>query len=120
MKPKLPPDAFGYFASLGPVRTHKLVGDHYGVAVRTVQRTAEREDWAKRIEAIEIEARKTVDAKIAGEMAEVHLRHRKLLTAMAARAAVALKELPLATGMDGVKTATLVIKLERLLAGEPV
>lgn len=116
---KLPPDAFAYFASLGPARTHKLVADHYGVAARTVQRAADRENWNERIQAIEDEARKAVDAKLAGDLAEMYLRHRKLLTAMAARAATALRDYPLENGMDGIKAASMVIKLERLLAGEP-
>lgn len=119
MTNKLPPDAFSYFAALGPARSYKLVADHFSVSVRTVQRAAEREAWDKRIEAIEAEARRTVDAKIAVDLAEMYLRHRKLLTAMAARAATALRDYPLETGMDGIKAAGLVIKLERLLAGEP-
>ena len=119
MTHKLPPDAFSYFAALGPARSLKLVSDHFGVSVRTVQRAADREEWSKRIAAIEAEARRSVDAKIAGDLAEMYLRHRKLLTAMAARAATALRDYPLEDGMDGIKAAGLVIKLERLLAGEP-
>ena len=119
MTHRLPPDAFSYFAALGPARSLKLVSDHFGVSVRTVQRAAEREEWSKRILAIETEARRTVDAKMAVDLAEMYLRHRKLLTAMAARAATALRDYPLESGMDGIKAAGLVIKLERLLAGEP-
>ncbi|MBK7877802.1 MAG: hypothetical protein IPJ77_19140 [Planctomycetes bacterium] len=119
MNKRLPADAFHYFVALGPQRTHQAVATKFSVHRRTVVRTAERENWSERLAAIEVEARKTVDAQIVGDLAEMHLRHRKMLTAMAMRAAKAIQEFPLETGMDGVKTAAMVIKLERLLAGEP-
>ncbi len=116
---KLPADAFTYYCALGDGRSHQAVADHFGTTKRAVTKRAVREDWAARLEKIEAEARRTVDAKIAGDLAEMHLRHRKMLTAMAARAATALRDYPLEDGMDGIKAAGLVIKLERLLAGEP-
>ena len=116
---KLPADAFTYYCALGDARSHQAVADHFGTTKRAVTKRAVREDWATRLEKIEAEARRTVDAKIAGDLVEMHLRHRKMLTAMAARAATALRDYPLSSGMDGIKAAGLVIKLERLLAGEP-
>jgi hypothetical protein len=38
---------------------------------------------------------------------------------MASRAAKAIADHPLSTGMEGIRAAETVIKLERLLAGEP-
>lgn len=119
MNRRLTSDAFTYYVSLGPARSYQAVAEKYGVTKRAVTKAAAREDWAKRIAAIEEEARKTTDAKLAGDLAEMNLRHRKILTAMAARAAKALQEFPLTNGMDGIKAAALVIKMERLLAGEP-
>jgi len=116
---KLPPESFAYYVALGPARSFQAVADHFEVNRRTVVRSAEREDWNTRVAAIEGEARRTADAKLASEMADMHLRHRKILTAVAARAARALQEYPLTTGMEGIKAAEIAIKLERLLAGEP-
>jgi hypothetical protein len=51
-------------------------------------------------------------------MAEQTARHLKLLRAMGTRAAQALQQYPLTSGMEAVKAVEVVIKLERLLSGE--
>ena len=119
MNKRLPPDAFGYYVSLGPARSHQAVAERFDVHKRTVVRTADRENWADRLAAIEKEAREASDRQLAKDLGEMHLRHRKMLTAMASRAARALQEFPLTSGMEGIKAAAVVIKLERLLSGEP-
>ncbi len=119
MKKGLPVDAFDYYVSLGPGRSHQAVADRFAVHKRTVVRTADRENWAERLVKIEAEAREAADRQLAKDLGEMHLRHRKILTAMAGRAARALQEFSLTSGMEGIKAAALVIKLERLLAGEP-
>jgi hypothetical protein len=48
----------------------------------------------------------------------MQLRHRKLLRVMASRAIKAMSEFQLKDGMQAVKAAEIVIKLERQLAGE--
>lgn len=116
---KLPTDAFTYYVSLGPARSYQAVADHYEVAKRTVVRTAEREDWSARLEAIEKQAREDADKSLAEDLAEMAQRHRKMLRAMASRAAKAMSEFPLTDGMQAIKAAEITIKLERLLAGEP-
>jgi hypothetical protein len=116
---RLPPDAFGYYVALGPARSHQAVADKYDVHKRTVVRTADRENWTDRLATVEQEARDTADKHLAKDLAEQTLRHRKMLTAMASRAARALQEFPLTSGMEGIKAAAVVIKLERLLSGEP-
>jgi hypothetical protein len=116
---KLPGDAFTYYVSLGPARSYQAVADHYEVAKRTVVRTAEREDWSARLEAIEKQAREDADKSLAEDLAEMAQRHRKMLRAMASRAAKAMSEFPLTDGMQAIKAAEITIKLERLLAGEP-
>ena len=118
MNKRLPPDAFNFYVALGSTRSHKAVADHYQVHKRTVVRTADRENWTDRLVAVEKEARETSDKHLAKDLAEQTLRHRKMLTAMASRAARALQEFPLTSGMEGIKAAALVIKLERLLSGE--
>ena len=117
MKKGLPGDAFSYFVALGPGRTHQAVADHFEVNIRTVQRTAKAEDWSGRLASIEKQARQATDQTLADDLAEMNLRHRKLLRAMAARSAKALNEFQLKDGMQAIKAAEIVIKLERLLAG---
>lgn len=119
MNKRLPPDAFGFYVALGAVRSYQAVADHFEVHKRTVVRTADRENWNERLEAIETEARVSADKQLAKELGDAHLRHRKILAAMASRAARALQEFPLTSGMEGMRGAALVIKLERLLMGEP-
>ena len=116
---KLTADAFALYVALGPERSYDQVSKHFNVAKRTVVRVAEREQWQARLEAIERKAREATDAKLSDELHDMSLRHRKLLLAMASRAATAIQTYPLENGMQGVKAAELVIKLERLIAGEP-
>lgn len=116
---KLTTDAFALYVALGPERSYDAVAKHYAVSKRTVVRVAEREQWQARLDAIERKAREATDAKLSDELHEMSLRHRKLLLAMASRAATAIQAFPLESGMQGVKAAELVIKLERLIAGEP-
>lgn len=116
---KLPEDAFALYVSQGADRSHQAVADHYGVSKRTVTRAATRENWTARLAAIEANAQKRSDAKLAQGMAEVRERHLKLLRAMASRAAQAIQAYPLETAMEGMRVAEMTIKLERLIMGEP-
>jgi hypothetical protein len=118
MNAKLPKDAFAFYCLLGEARSHDAVAKHFHVHKRTVTRTARREGWVKRLEDIEAETRKLTDAKLANDKHDQQMRHRKMLLAMGSRAAKAIQEFPLESGMDGIKAAETVIKLERLLAGE--
>jgi hypothetical protein len=119
VKKSLPGDAFSFFVALGPGRTQQAVADHFDVSIRTVQRAAKTEDWPGRLVGVEKEARQAADKALAEDLAEMQLRHRKLLRAMAARSAKAMSDFPLTDGMQAIKAAEIVIKLERLLAGEP-
>jgi hypothetical protein len=116
---KIHDDAFAFYVAMGEERTYQLVAEHYGCSKRAVVYVARREDWSGRLAKIEEAARKRVDKKLAIEQGEVDLRHRKMLRAMAARAAQAIQEHSLATGMEGIRAAEITIKLERLIAGEP-
>ena len=119
MNKRLPADAFGFYVALGSARSYQAVADHFEVHKRTVVRTADRENWNERLEAIEKEARASADKQLAKDLGDAYLRHRKILAAMASRAARALQEFPLTSGMEGMRGAALVIKLERVLMGEP-
>ncbi len=118
MKKALPADAFSYFAALGPGRTHQAVAEKFDVNIRTVQRAAKAEGWPARLETVQKEARQVADKALVEDLAEMQMRHRKLLRAMASRAARAMNEFPLTNGMQAIKAAEMVIKLELVLAGE--
>jgi hypothetical protein len=83
-----------------------------------VVKAAGRERWAERLAEVEKAARAQADKKLAEGRAEVLMRHRRMLQAMAARAIKAISEYPLTSGMEGMRAAEIVIKLERLVAGE--
>ena len=119
MTNRIPPEAFTYYVSLGLERTYDLVAEKYGVSNRAVTKAAARENWTPRLAQIEAEAQATMDKKMTDEIAEMGMRHRKMLRAIAGRAAKALSDYPLMSGMEGVRAAETAIKLERLLAGEP-
>jgi hypothetical protein len=118
-KRKLTEDAFGYFVSLGAARRYQDVVDHFKVSKRTVVAAAKRENWAERLAKIDRDAQVNADLKIQETVEAMKIRHSKMLRAMATRAAKGLQEFPLTTGMEAIKAAEMVIKLERLLAGEP-
>jgi hypothetical protein len=118
MAPRIPGNAFELYVGLGPDRSYQQVADQLGVNKRSVTKLAKRQRWAERVAKIEREAQERVDAKLTDELEEMKLRHRKLLKAITARAAKAITELPLATGMEGVRAAEAAIKLERLIAGQ--
>ena len=118
MTQRIPDDAFDYYVSLGARRSYQSVAERYGVTKRAILKHATKELWTERLAKIEEEARAESDKRLAADLAEMHERHRRMLRGVAARAIAAIKEHPLASGMEGVRAAELVIKLERILAGE--
>lgn len=118
MKRQVPDEAFAYYVALGPGRSYAMVAEKYNVSRRTIIRAADRDQWSERLQAIEKESRAASDKQLARDMQEMSNRHRKLLIAMASRAAKAIQDYPLTSGMDGLRAASMVIKLERLVNGE--
>jgi len=114
-----PPEAFDFYVSLGHTRTYQQVADKYDVSRRAVQKVADRDDWGARLDAIEREAQDRAEKALTETVAEVRVRHLKMLKGMAGRAVKAISEHPLDSGMEGIKAAEIVIKLERLIVGEP-
>jgi hypothetical protein len=115
---KIAPDAFDFYVSLGPERSYRAVAEHYGVSKRAVVKRAAREGWAERLREVELVARAEADRKLTETLADMHGRHRRLLRAMSSRVATALRDYPLNNGMEAVRAAEVVIRLERLLAGD--
>ena len=118
MSGKIGKDAFGYYVSLGDGKSYARVAEHFGVSKRAVVKAAAREDWTSRLQVIEQESRERADVKMTETMVDIRLRHQKLLRAMSSRVATALRDYPLTSGMEAMKAAELVIKLERLVFGE--
>ncbi len=118
MTRKIPPDAFEYYVSLGPTRTYRAIAERYDVTTRAVTKCAARERWSERLVKIEQDARERCDHKLGDVFEEARERHLKTLKAMHARALTALKQYPLSSGMDAMRAAEMVIKLERLVMGE--
>jgi len=115
---RIPPDAFNFYASMGPERSYQAVADEYGVTKRAVTRRAARESWTERLEKIEREARERSDRKLSETLEEVRNRHLLTLKAMHSKALSALRQYPLNSAMEGIRAAGLAIKLERLVFGE--
>jgi hypothetical protein len=115
---RLPSDAFAFYVAMGTDRSYEMVGKQYNVCKRTVLRTAQREKWQERLEEIERKAQTETDEKLAKTVHEANMRHRKLLLAVASRAAQALQRYELRSAMEAVRAAEVAVKLERLLLGE--
>lgn len=119
MSARVPEGAFEYYVRLGEERSYQAVADHFHVSKRAIQNVADREHWIQRLEAIEKEAWARIDATLVNDVEQMKLRHSKMLRAIFSRAAKAIQDYPLTSGLDGVRAAELAIKLERLLAGQP-
>jgi len=115
---RIPIGAFEHYVAMGNDRSYEQVASHFHVTKRAVTKAAARERWSERLEKIERDAQTRVDEKLTESIEQMRLRHSKMLRAMAGRAVKALQEFPLTSGMEGLRAAEAVIKLERLVAGE--
>ena len=110
MKPtKVPADAFALYVAMGPERSYEQVGKHFGLCKRTILRAAQRDRWQERLEEIERQAQQETDARLAKSIHEASMRHRKLLLAVAARAAQALQQFELKSAMEAVRAAEIAV-----------
>ena len=119
MTRRIPPDAFEYYVSLGEDRSYRGVAEHYKFTKRAIQNCAHRENWARRLDRIERESRARTDKRLGETLDDIRERHLKTLRAMNGRVLEALKTYPIASGMDAIRAAEAVIKLERLIVGDP-
>ncbi len=119
MTRKIPPDAFSYYVGLGLDRSYQALADHYGVSKQAVVKAAKRERWQERLVEIERKAQEGADKRAVDSLELMNERHLKTLQAIQARALEALKTMPLASAMEGVRALDLSITKERLVRGEP-
>jgi len=118
MKSKIPTDAFDHYVAQGTGRSYQATADHFQVSKCAISKKAKKEDWAGRLAKIEGQARVSSDKKLAESLGEMHDRHLTLLKAVGMRVAECLQKFPLQDGMDGIRGVEMIIKMERLLAGE--
>lgn len=119
MNPKLPPDAFTFYVSLGPERSYQVVAEKYGVSKRTVTNTAVRDKWQERVVELEAKARQRTEEKILETLDEMNTRHLKMYKFVQAQALEALKRAQLDSGSDAWRAMFEGMKGERLVRGEP-
>ncbi len=115
---KLPLEAFEYYVSLGAQRGYQAVADRYCVTKRAVVDHARSENWVERLESIEKEARQRSEQRLVETIEEQRTRHLKTLRALHGRAIEALRNHPIASCWEAARVIELVIKWERILAGE--
>jgi hypothetical protein len=115
---RIPRDAFEVYVSLGPTRSYQALAERFGVDKRSIVRHAAKERWAERFEKIQAEAQAAIDKKLAEGLQEMQERHTKLLRGMATRVAQAIKEYPLTSCMDAIRAGEILIKMERIIAGQ--
>jgi hypothetical protein len=118
VRTKIPSDAFDFYAAQGEHRSYQATADKFGVSKTAITKCAKREGWGERLAKIEADARAISDRNLTESLAEMQERHLKIVKAMSARVLSGLRDYPLADGMDAIRAADMVIKLERLLAGE--
>ena len=94
------------------------MAERFGVTKRAVVKNASKEKWTERLSKIQQEAQAASDKKMVEGLEEMRERHLKLLKALGARVVNALREYPLTSGMEAVRAAEALIKLERLAAGQ--
>ena len=119
MRRKLPPDAFGYYVSLGVNRSYQAVASHYGASKASVSKLAVRENWQRRVQEIEEKARQASDEKAVETLEAINGRHLKAMRIVQGKALEALRTMTLESAMDAVRALDLAVRQERLILGEP-
>ncbi len=116
---RLPPESFEFYVSLGTERSYRAVAEKYGVSKRAVVDHARTECWIERLQRIEAEARERSEQRLVETIEEQRTRHLKTLRALHGRAIEALRTHTLDSCMEAAKVIEMVVKLERLITGEP-
>ena len=115
----LPPEALSFYLSLGHVRSYQSVADHFGVTKRAVTKRAARDGWQDRVSEVEHQAQERATQKAIETLDQMNDRHLKALRVIQGKAIQTLKEMPLGTAMEAVRSLDLAIKHERTIRGEP-
>jgi len=119
MSARIPPEAFEYYAGLGPSRSYKAVAERFGVSKRAVVEYARVDQWQERLAALEAKAKENSEQRILESLEAMNERHLKSLRVVQGKALEALKGMSLTTAMDAIRALDLAIKRERTIRGEP-
>ncbi len=114
---KLPGDAFPFYAGLGAGRSHAQVAKHFGVALKTVDRTAKRERWQERLIEFEKKAREASEKKALETIEQLTERHLKVLKVLQGKALEALRNLSIDKPADVIRALEVTIRQERAIRG---
>jgi len=88
---KIPHDAFEFYFSLGPERSYEKVAARYGVTKRAVTKRAGHEDWQRRLEKVEADARAKADQKKVEALDAAKERHMQALPLVLGKGLEALR-----------------------------
>jgi len=116
---RLASDAFEYYVGLGAARSYQSVAAHYGVSKQTVTTHATRDKWQERLAAIEAKARESGEKRAIETLEELNERSLKMWMAVEKRALEALRNYPMASAMDAVRSLDIAGRNVRLIRGEP-
>ncbi len=119
MTKKLPPDALGYYLSLGPKRSYQDVAERFGVSKRSVTSAAVREDWQARVAEADSRVRERASEDYVESVQAMNERHLKVLRFIQGRSIETLKSMPIDSAMDAVRAYTASIAQERQIRGDP-
>lgn len=119
MNKKLPPEAFAFYAGLGPGRSYEALAQHFGVNKRTVVTRAKQENWQARVKEMERKARERAEQKATESIEEMNDRHLRTAQFLQRKALDALQRIPIEEAVDAVRALKLGIEHERLIRGEP-
>ncbi len=119
MSQRIPENAFELYVGMGAARSYAALAEKLDVTKRSIVKHAAREKWAERLEKIQREVREQCDKRLAEELADMHERHIKLLKVMAGKVVKGLSDFDLGSCMEALRGGELVIKLQRLVMGEP-
>jgi len=113
-KRRIPHDAFEFYFSLGPERSYEKVAARYGVTKR-----AAHEDWQRRLEKVEAEARARSDQKKVETLNTEKERHVQALRLVLGKGIETLRSTQLDSAADAVRAITLAVRELRVELGEP-
>ncbi len=119
MNTKIPSDAFTAYVALGPGRSYEALAKKYSVTKRAITKLAARDDWSKRLAAIDKKAREKADEKIVESLDEMNERHLVAVKFLQRKALDTLRTMPLSSAMVAVRTLSISLDKERLIRGEP-
>jgi hypothetical protein len=118
-KRRIPHDAFEFYFSLGPERSYEKVAARYGVTKRAVTKHAAHEDWQRRLEKVEAEARAKADQKKVEALDAAKELHMQALRLVLGKGIDALRNMRIDSAAGAIRAVGLAVREMRVELGEP-